>query len=633
MSHRFFYVKPLQNEREKQILKLRDDIRNIAIIAHVDHGKTTLVNELLKQSDTLDEHVQIEDRALDSNAIEKERGITILSKNTAVRYGDKQINILDTPGHADFGGEVERIMRMVDGVLLVVDAFEGTMPQTRFVLKKALEQHLTPIVVVNKIDRPGARPEEVVDEVLDLFIELGADEDQLEFPVVYASALNGTSSFSSDPAEQEHTMKPIFDTIVKTIPAPEDTSDQPLQFQVAMLDYNDFVGRIGIGRVFRGTIKVGDSVTVMKLDGSKKNFRVTKLFGYFGLKRLEIKEAKAGDLIAVSGMEDIFVGETVADAEHPEALPVLRIDEPTLQMTFRTNDSPFAGREGKFVTSRQLEQRLKQELHTDVSLRVDDTDDPGAWVVSGRGELHLSILIEMLRRDGYELQVSRPEVILKEVDGKMCEPFESVQIDTPDEYTGSVIDSLSQRKGEMKNMESTGNGQTRLTFLAPSRGLIGYSTEFLSMTRGYGIMNHTFQEYLPVIKNWNPGRRNGTLVSINSGKVTTYAIMAIQDRGVIFTDAGTEVYEGMIVGQNSRENDISVNITRGRNQTNVRAAGSEDIAKVKAPLHMTLEESLEFLNEDEYCEVTPENIRLRKQILNTNEREKAAKKRKMAAKK
>lgn len=633
MSHRFFYVKPLKNEREKQILKLRDDIRNIAIIAHVDHGKTTLVNELLKQSDTLDEHVQIEDRALDSNAIEKERGITILSKNTAVRYGDKQINILDTPGHADFGGEVERIMRMVDGVLLVVDAFEGTMPQTRFVLKKALEQHLTPIVVVNKIDRPGARPEEVVDEVLDLFIELGADEDQLEFPVVYASALNGTSSFSSDPAEQEHTMKPIFDTIVKTIPAPEDTSDQPLQFQVAMLDYNDFVGRIGIGRVFRGTIKVGDNVTVMKLDGSKKNFRVTKLFGYFGLKRLEIKEAKAGDLIAVSGMEDIFVGETVADAEHPEALPVLRIDEPTLQMTFRTNDSPFAGREGKFVTSRQLEQRLKQELHTDVSLRVDDTDDPGAWVVSGRGELHLSILIEMLRREGYELQVSRPEVILKEVDGKMCEPFESVQIDTPDEYTGSVIDSLSQRKGEMKNMESTGNGQTRLTFLAPSRGLIGYSTEFLSMTRGYGIMNHTFQEYLPVIKNWNPGRRNGTLVSINSGKVTTYAIMAIQDRGVIFTDAGTEVYEGMIVGQNSRENDISVNITRGRNQTNVRAAGSEDIAKVKAPLHMTLEESLEFLNEDEYCEVTPENIRLRKQILNTNEREKAAKKRKMAAKK
>lgn len=614
-------------------MNLRDDIRNIAIIAHVDHGKTTLVNELLKQSDTLDEHVQIEDRALDSNAIERERGITILSKNTAVRYADKQINILDTPGHADFGGEVERIMRMVDGVLLVVDAFEGTMPQTRFVLKKALEQHLTPIVVVNKIDRPGARPEEVVDEVLDLFIELGADEDQLEFPVVYASAINGTSSFSSDPADQEHTMKPIFDTIVDTIPAPEDSSAEPLQFQVALLDYNDFVGRIGIGRVFRGRIKVGDNVSVLKLDGSKKNFRVTKLFGYFGLKRLEINEAKAGDLIAISGMEDIFVGETVADAEHPEALPVLRIDEPTLQMTFRTNDSPFAGREGKFVTSRQLEQRLKTELHTDVSLRVDDTDDPGAWIVSGRGELHLSILIETLRREGYELQASRPEVIIKEIDGKLCEPYEMVQIDTPDEYTGSVIDSLSQRKSEMKNMETTDNGQTRLTFLAPSRGLIGYSTEFLSMTRGYGIMNHTFQEYLPQIKNWNPGRRNGTLVSINSGKVTTYAIMAVQDRGVIFTDAGTEVYEGMIVGQNSRENDISVNITRGRNQTNVRAAGSEDIAKVKTPVHMSLEESLEFLNEDEYCEITPDHIRLRKQILNTNEREKAAKKRKMAAKK
>ena len=614
-------------------MNLRDDIRNIAIIAHVDHGKTTLVNELLKQSDTLDEHVQIEDRALDSNAIERERGITILSKNTAVRYADKQINILDTPGHADFGGEVERIMRMVDGVLLVVDAFEGTMPQTRFVLKKALEQHLTPIVVVNKIDRPGARPEEVVDEVLDLFIELGADEDQLEFPVVYASAINGTSSFSSDPADQEHSMKPIFDTIVDTIPAPEDTSAEPLQFQVALLDYNDFVGRIGIGRVFRGRIKVGDNVSVLKLDGSKKNFRVTKLFGYFGLKRLEINEAKAGDLIAISGMEDIFVGETVADAEHPEALPVLRIDEPTLQMTFRTNDSPFAGREGKFVTSRQLEQRLKTELHTDVSLRVDDTDNPGAWIVSGRGELHLSILIETLRREGYELQASRPEVIIKEVDGKMCEPYESVQIDTPDEYTGSVIDSLSQRKGEMKNMESTDNGQTRLTFLAPSRGLIGYSTEFLSMTRGYGIMNHTFQEYLPQIKNWNPGRRNGTLVSINSGKVTTYAIMAVQDRGIVFTDAGTEVYEGMIVGQNSRENDISVNITRGRNQTNVRAAGSEDIAKVKTPVHMSLEESLEFLNDDEYCEITPEHIRIRKQILNTNEREKAAKKRKMASRK
>ncbi|MBU9788219.1 translational GTPase TypA [Lentilactobacillus sp. IMAU92037] len=609
-------------------LKTRDDIRNIAIIAHVDHGKTTLVNELLKQSDTLDQHVQIEDRALDSNAIERERGITILSKNTAVKYGDKQINILDTPGHADFGGEVERIMRMVDGCLLVVDAFEGTMPQTRFVLKKALEQHLTPIVVINKVDREGARPEEVVDEVLDLFIELGADEEQLDFPVVYASAMNGTSSYDSDISKQEHTMKPIFDTIIKNIPAPIDNSDEPLQFQVAMLDYNDFVGRIGIGRIFRGTIRVGDNVTVMKLDGSKQNFRVTKLMGFFGLKKEDIQEAKAGDLIAVSGMEDINVGETVVDPKTPEPLPILRIDAPTLQMTFGTNTSPFAGQDGKFVTARQLEDRLKRELHTDVSLRVEDTDNPGSWTVSGRGELHLSILIETLRREGFELQASRPEVIYREVDGQMCEPFESVQIDTPDEYTGSIIDTLSQRKGEMQNMETTDNGQTRLTFLAPSRGLIGYSTEFLSMTRGYGILNHTFEKYMPVIKGWNPGRKKGTLVSMNAGKATTYAMMGIESRGTLLIDPGTEVYEGMIVGENNRENDITVNITKGKNLTNVRAAGSDDMARIKTPTHLSLEESLEFLNEDELCEVTPHHIRLRKKILNSSSREKEAKRRK-----
>ena len=614
-------------------MKSRDDIRNIAIIAHVDHGKTTLVNEMLKQSDTLPEHFSIEDRAMDTNAIERERGITILSKNTAVKYGKYQINILDTPGHADFGGEVERVMKMVDGVLLVVDAFEGTMPQTRFVLKKALEQHLTPIVVINKVDRKGARPEEVVDEVLDLFIELGADEDQLDFPVIYTSAMNGTSSYDSDISTQKHTMKPLFDTIIKTIPAPVDNSDEPLQFQVAILDYNDFVGRIGIGRVFRGKIKVGDTVTLMKLDGSKKNFRVTKLFGFFGLKRLEIKEAEAGDLIAVSGMEDINVGETVTDPEHPEALTPLRIDPPTLRMTFRTNDSPFAGREGKFVTARQLETRLKREMQTDVSLKVEDTDDPGAWTVSGRGELHLSILIETLRREGYELSVSRPEVIYREIDGVMCEPFEEVQIDTPDEYTGAVIDSLSKRKGEMKNMEPSDNGQTRLIFLAPSRGLIGYSTEFMTMTRGYGILSHTFEKYAPVIKNWNPGRQKGTLVSMNAGKATTYAMMGIESRGQLLIDPGTEVYEGMIVGENSRENDITVNITKGKNLTNVRAAGSDEMAHIKTPTHFSLEESLEFLNEDEYCEVTPENIRLRKKILNTNAREKAAKRRRAASRK
>ncbi|GAA3197957.1 translational GTPase TypA [Lentilactobacillus kefiri] len=607
-------------------LKTRDDIRNIAIIAHVDHGKTTLVNELLKQSDTLDQHVQIEDRALDSNAIERERGITILSKNTAVRYGDKQINILDTPGHADFGGEVERIMRMVDGCLLVVDAFEGTMPQTRFVLKKALEQHLTPIVVINKVDREGARPKEVVDEVLDLFIELGADEEQLDFPVVYASAMNGTSSYDPDISKQEHTMKPIFDTIIKNIPSPIDNSDEPLQFQVAMLDYNDFVGRIGIGRIFRGTIKVGDSVTVMKLDGSKQNFRVTKLMGFFGLKKEDIQSAKAGDLIAVSGMEDINVGETVVDPKDPEPLPILRIDAPTLQMTFGTNTSPFAGQDGKFVTARQLGDRLKRELHTDVSLRVDDTDTPGSWVVSGRGELHLSILVETLRREGFELQVSRPEVIYRDVDGTTCEPFETVQIDTPDEYTGSIIDTLSQRKGTMQNMETTDNGQTRLTFLAPSRGLIGYSTEFLSLTRGYGILNHTFEKYMPVIKGWNPGRKKGTLVSMNAGKATTYAMMGIESRGTLLIDPGTEVYEGMIVGENNRENDITVNITKGKNLTNVRAAGSDDMARINTPTHLSLEESLEFLNEDELCEVTPHFIRLRKKILNSNTREKEAKK-------
>ncbi|KRL53262.1 translational GTPase TypA [Lacticaseibacillus manihotivorans] len=611
-------------------MKTRDDIRNIAIIAHVDHGKTTLVNEMLKQSDTLDEHIDLQDRAMDTNAIEKERGITILSKNTAVKYGDTTINIVDTPGHADFGGEVERIMKMVDGVLLVVDAFEGTMPQTRFVLKKALEQHLTPIVVINKIDRPGARPAEVVDEVLELFIDLGADEDQLEFPIVYASAINGTSSYSDDPADQEHTMVPLFDTIVKTIPAPVDNSDEPLQFQVSMLDYNDYVGRIGIGRVFRGTISVGDNVSVLKLDGSSKNFRVTKIFGFFGLKRVEVQTAKAGDLIAVSGMDNIYVGETVADAAHPEALPILRIDPPTLQMMFMQNDSPFAGREGDKVTARKLEDYLKGKLQTDVSLRVDDTDQAGAWMVSGRGELHLGILVEEMRRAGFELQLGRPEVIYREIDGKLCEPFEEVQIDTPEQYTGSIIDAMAQRKGEMKNMENEGNGQTRLTFLAPSRGLIGYSTEFLSSTGGYGIMNHTFEKYLPVVRNWEPGRNTGALVSINAGQATTYSLQSIEDRGQLFIDAGTEVYEGMIVGANSREMDIAVNATKGKNLTNTRASGKDHAAAIKTPKKLSLEESIEFLNEDELCEVTPDSVRLRKKILNTGERQKADKKKKKA---
>ena len=611
-------------------MKLRNDIRNIAIIAHVDHGKTTLVDELLKQSDTLDARTELSERAMDSNDIERERGITILAKNTAVQYKGTRINIMDTPGHADFGGEVERIMKMVDGVVLVVDAYEGTMPQTRFVLKKALEQHLTPIVVVNKIDRDAARPEEVVDEVLELFIELGADDDQLEFPVVYASALNGTSSLSDNPADQEKTMDYLFDTIIEHIPAPVDNSDEPLQFQVSLLDYNDYVGRIGIGRVYRGTIKVGDQVTLLKLDGTKKNFRVTKLFGFFGLNRLEINEAKAGDLIAVSGMEDIFVGETVTPVDTHESLPVLHIDEPTLQMTFLTNNSPFAGREGKFVTARKIEERLMRELHTDVSLKVEPTDSPDAWIVSGRGELHLSILIENMRREGYELQVSRPEVIIKEIDGVKCEPFERVQIDTPEEYMGSIIESLSNRKGEMQDMQHNDNGQVRIVFLVPARGLLGYTTEFLSMTRGYGIMNHTFDQYLPYIPTSIGGRRNGALVSTDTGKATTYGIMGVEERGVIFTEPGTEIYEGMIVGEHSRENDLAVNITKAKQQTNIRSATKDQTSVIKTPKKLSLEESLEFLSDDEYCEITPETIRLRKQILNKGEREKANKRKKQA---
>ena len=609
-------------------MNYRNDIRNVAIIAHVDHGKTTLVDELLKQSDTLDAHTQLQERAMDSNALEKERGITILAKNTAVDYKGIRVNIMDTPGHADFGGEVERIMKMVDGVVLVVDAYEGTMPQTRFVLKKALEQHITPIVVVNKIDKPSARPEHVVDEVLELFIELGADDDQLDFPVIYASALNGTSSLSDDPADQEPTMAPIFDTIIEKIPAPVDNSDEPLQFQVSLLDYNDYVGRIGIGRVFRGTIKVGDQVALIKLDGTVKKFRVTKLFGFFGLKRLEIQEAKAGDLIAVSGMEDIFVGETVTPVDHQDALPILHIDEPTLQMTFLVNNSPFAGREGKFVTARKIEERLMAELQTDVSLRVEPTNSPDAWTVSGRGELHLSILIENMRREGYELQVSRPEVIEKEIDGVKCEPFERVQIDTPEEYMGSIIESLSLRKGEMQDMVHTGNGQIRLTFLTPARGLIGYSTEFLSMTRGYGIMNHTFDQYLPMLPGQIGGRHHGALVSIDTRKATTYSIMSIEERGTVFVEPGTEVYEGMIIGENSRDNDLTVNITKAKQMTNVRSATKDQTSVIKKPKQLTLEESLEFLNDDEYCEVTPESIRLRKQILEKNAREKASKKKK-----
>ena len=606
-------------------VQLRDDVRNIAIIAHVDHGKTTLVDELLKQSGIFRSNEHVEERAMDSNDLERERGITILAKNTAIDYKGKRINILDTPGHADFGGEVERIMKMVDGVLLVVDAYEGTMPQTRFVLKKALEQNLKPIVVVNKIDKPSARPEEVVDEVIDLFIELGANDEQLEFPVVYASAINGTASLESDPSAQEENMQCLYETIIDYVPAPKDNRDEPLQFQVALLDYNDYVGRIGIGRVFRGSMKVGESVSLMKLDGTVKNFRVTKIFGYFGLKRDEIQEAHAGDIVAVSGMDDINVGETVCPTDHQEALPVLHIDEPTLQMTFLVNNSPFAGKEGKFVTARKLEDRLMQQLETDVSLRVEpNTSD--SWVVSGRGELHLSILIENLRREGYELQVSKPEVIIRNIDGVDCEPVERVQVDVPDESVGAVIESLGQRKGDMVDMQADGNGQTRLIFNVPARGLIGYSTEFMSMTKGYGIINHTFDSYQPMQKGRVGGRRNGVLVALENGQATAYSISSLEDRGTVFIEPGTDVYGGMIVGENSRENDLTVNITKAKAQTNVRSSTKDQTVTLKKARIMTLEESLEYLSDDEYLEVTPESIRLRKKELDKAAREKAARK-------
>ncbi|WP_066371896.1 translational GTPase TypA [Neobacillus fumarioli] len=609
-------------------MKFRNDIRNIAIIAHVDHGKTTLVDQLLRQSGIFRSNEHVEERAMDSNDLERERGITILAKNTAIQYKDTRINILDTPGHADFGGEVERIMKMVDGVLLVVDAYEGCMPQTRFVLKKALEQNLTPIVVVNKIDRDFARPKEVVDEVIDLFIELDANEDQLEFPVIYASAINGTASL--DPNKQDDNMQCLYEAIIEHIPAPADNSDEPLQFQVALLDYNEYVGRIGIGRVFRGTMKVGQQVALMKLDGSVKQFRVTKIFGFFGLKREEVQEAKAGDLVAVSGMEDINVGETVCPIDHQEALPVLRIDEPTLQMTFAVNNSPFAGREGKYLTARKIEERLMAQLQTDVSLRVENTDSPDAWIVSGRGELHLSILIENMRREGYELQVSKPEVIVKEIDGVRCEPIERVQIDVPEEHTGAIMESLGARKGELLDMINNGNGQVRLIFNVPARGLIGYTTEFLTLTRGYGIINHSFDSYQPMAPGQVGGRRQGVLVSMETGKASTYGIMQVEDRGTIFVEPGTEIYEGMIVGEHTRENDLTVNITKVKQQTNVRSATKDQTSVIKKPRIMSLEEALEYLNEDEYCEVTPKSIRLRKKILDKNERERLAKKKKYA---
>ncbi len=595
-------------------------IKNIAIIAHVDHGKTKLVDRLLKSSGMFRANENIDDLSMDSNAIERERGITILAKTTAIDYKDYRINIVDTPGHADFGGEVERIMNMVDGVILVVDAYEGPMPQTKFVLKKALEAKITPIVVVNKIDKESARPKEVVDEVLELFIDLGADVEQLDFPVIYASALAGTSSYNPDKTTQEETMAPILDTILEHIPDPKTNEGEGLQFQPALLDYTDFVGRIGIGVVKRGHVKVNEMVSCMRLDGTVKQFRIQKMYGFLGYKRIEITEAEAGDIIAIAGLPDISVGETICTVGKEEALPILRIDEPTLQMTFGVNSSPFAGKEGKLLTASKIEDRLRKETERDVSLKVEPADNE-SFIVSGRGELHLSILIENMRREGFELQVSKPAVITKEIDGIMCEPYEDLQIDVPEEYVGNVITALGTRDAEMVNMNPTGN-QTRLTYVIPSRGLIGFATEFMTMTKGYGIMNHTYKEYRKMASGNVGERKLGVMVSMENGKATAYALGALEDRGVMFIEPGAEVYEGMIVGEHNHDNDLAVNVVKGKKLTNTRAAGSDHTVVLDRPRVMTLEMCLDYINSDELVEVTPENFRLRKKILNTELRKK-----------
>ena len=594
--------------------------RNVAIIAHVDHGKTTLVDEILKSSGTFRENEDLSNASMDSNQIERERGITILAKTTAINYNDYRINILDTPGHADFGGEVERIMNMVDGVILVVDAYEGTMPQTRFVLKKALAAKAKPIVVINKVDKESARCAEVVDEVLDLFIELDADEEQLEFPVIYASAINGTSSLSDDLSTQTPGFTELLDLIISEIPAPTGSEEEDLQFQPALLDYNDYVGRIGVGRVHNGKIKVGQMVTCHRLDGTTKQFRVQKLFGYIGLKKIEIEEAVAGDICAVAGLPDISVGETLCEIGKDKPLPTLHIDEPTLQMTIGTNSSPFCGKDGSLLTARKIEERLIKETQRDVSLRVAPNDSE-SWIVSGRGELHLSILIENMRREGFEVEVSKPAVIIKEENGQKLEPYEELQIECPDETVGTIIEQLGLRGANMENMVST-NGQTKLLYTIPSRGLIGFTTDFMTMTKGYGIINHTFKEYRPMVSVDIGERKLGVLVSMENGKTTAYALGALEDRGVMFVEPGVEVYEGMIVGEHSRENDLAVNAVRGKNLTNVRASGSDHTVVLKRPRPITLEYALDYINSDELVEVTPNNIRLRKRILNTETRKK-----------
>ena len=597
------------------------EMRNIAIIAHVDHGKTTLVDQLLKSSETFRSNEELSDRAMDSNDIERERGITILAKTTSIVYKGTKINILDTPGHADFGGEVERIMNMVDGCLLLVDAFEGTMPQTRFVLKKALEAHVKPIVVINKIDRANINIEQTLDEVLTLFIELGAPDEFLEFKTVYASALKGTSSLDSDPTSQVEGMDAILQTIIDEIPAPKADANGPLQMQVALLDYNDFVGRIGIGTIKRGTIHVNDNCTVSRLDGSTTNFRVLKLFGFQGLKRLEINEASAGDIVAVAGLADINVGETICAYNAVDPLPLIRLDEPTLQMTFGTNSSPFSGKDGKLLTARKIEERLFRETQRDVALRVERIPNTESWIVSGRGELHLSILIENMRREGFELEVSKPQVIIKEIDGVKCEPYEDLLIDVPNEYVGDIMVTIGERSGELVSMDAK-ETVTILKYVIPSRGLLGYMTNFMTLTKGYGILSHTYKEYRPV-QSSSIGERNiGVLVSVEAGQATPYAIEHTEERGTMFILPGTEVYEGMIVGEHRYDFDLAVNVTQKKNLTNVRSSNKDNTVVLKSPRKMSLEACLDYINSDELVEITPTTFRMRKKILNTAERKK-----------
>ncbi len=606
------------------------DMRNIAIIAHVDHGKTTLVNALLANSGAFRANEAVLDRAMDSNPQERERGITILAKTTSIVYKGTKINIVDTPGHADFGGEVERIMHMVDGCLLLVDAFEGTMPQTRFVLKNAIENHIKPVVVINKVDRPNADPKKAVDEVLDLFIELGASDDMLDFPVVYASALNGTSSYDPDPSAQQKGMDPIFETIIKEIPEPDCDPSGPFRMQPALLDYNEFVGRIGIGTIRGGSVKVGDMVADISPNGESKTFKVMKLYSFEGLKRIEVSKAECGDICAIAGNPELNVGDTIGADPSVEPLPPLRIDEPTLQMEFGTNSSPLRGQDGKFVTARVIEERLYEEVQRDVSLRYKRIPNTETWTVSGRGELHLSVLIEAMRREGYELEVSKPHVIIREIDGVKCEPYEDLQIDVPSEFVGDIMDTLGQRGGLMSDMIES-NGQTRLVYVIPSRGLLGFVSNFLTLTKGYGIINHTFKEYRPVYAHSVGERPLGVLVSVDKGQATPYSIEKVEEHGTMFIAPGAVCYEGMIVGEHRYPVDLAVNVTAAKPQTNVRSSTKDQTVVLKAPRKMTLEACLDYINSDELVEITPTAFRMRKRILSTPERKKFDAKRKAQA--